>query len=263
LKRVHLYERVKASFLYDIVWRFADKRVIEAKVRETEFYENLLNGFRKGDLVFDIGANRGAKTEAFLHLGARVVAVDPDQANGAALAEKFLRHRFIPKPVIVVGKAVSDSDGSATFWIDEPGSGKNTLNQKWVEILRDDRNRFGHKLSFKQTSQVESITLDTLISIYGLPFFIKIDVEGHECKVLEGLQQPVRYLSFEVNLPEFRSEGLQCLKRLDRLDPLGQFNYSIDSATSLAGEWADVRTLQVVLNESGARSIEVFWKTKN
>jgi FkbM family methyltransferase len=40
-------------------------------------------------------------------------------------------------------------------------------------------------------------TLDELIGKHGVPVFIKIDVEGFEEAVLQGLSQPVRALSFE------------------------------------------------------------------
>ena len=262
LKQVHLYERAKASYLYDLFWRVADKRIIEARTCEIEFYKNLLVGFRRGDLIFDIGANDGYKTEIFLQLGAKIVAVDPDEANQAILKEKFLKYRFTKKPVFVVGKAVSDKDGLETFWVDEPGSGKNTLNQKWVQILRNDQDRFGKALGFNDTVQVETLTLETLITTYGRPFFVKIDIEGHELNVLRGLQRPVPYLSFEVNLPEFKAEGLQCLELLKRLDPLGRFNYTVDSQTKLAGQdWVTAQDFQRVLKDSRESSIEVFWKT--
>jgi FkbM family methyltransferase len=264
LKQVHLYERVKASCLYDLFWTFADKSVIEQKDSELQFYKTVLTGFRKGDLVFDIGANQGFKTEIFLRLGARVVAVDPDKVNRAILEEKFLKYRLNKKPVVVVGKAVSDKNGSEIFWVDEPGSGKNTLNHKWVEILQNDRDRFGKKLSFGEKLPVVTVTLEELISIYGSPFFVKIDVEGHEFNVLQGLQRPVPYLSFEVNLPEFRVEGLKCVELLERLAPLGQFNYAAADGLKLASNyWLNPPEFIAMFDHCTESSVEVFWKAPN
>jgi FkbM family methyltransferase len=262
LKQIRLYERVKASFLYDLYWRVADKKIIDGRDREVNFYQNLLCGFRQGDLVFDIGANEGFKTDIFLRLGATVIAVDPDTTNQAVLRGRFLQYRMIKKPVVIVGKAVSDKDGVDTLWVDEPGSAKNTLNRKWVQILREDRHRFGKTSQFEERMPVETITLETLISTYGVPFFIKIDTEGHERSVLSGLNRPVPYLSFEVNLPEFMEEGMQCLDLLDRLERNGRFNYVVDSEPLLAGErWVNSREFREVLSNCSGDSIDVFWKT--
>ncbi len=71
--------------------------MIDARSREFAFYRGLLNGFRKGDLIFDVGANVGTKTEAFLRLSARVVSVDPDDANQEVLRASFLRYPIGPQ----------------------------------------------------------------------------------------------------------------------------------------------------------------------
>jgi FkbM family methyltransferase len=262
LRRLGLYERLKASPLYDLYWRMADRRVIDDRRREVQFYRDLLNRFRPGDLIFDVGANDGYKTDIFLRLGARVVALEPDQVSQEILKQKFLRHRLRTKPVIVVDKAVSDRNTATAMWIAAPGSAKNTLSQKWVEVLRADERRFGHKLDFAQRQAIDTITLEQLITEHGLPLFIKIDVEGHEISVLRGLQRPVPYLSFEVNLPEFKPEGLECVELLRRLATDGKFNYAADCRHGLAlKQWLEAREFVPVLDACAEKSIEVFWKT--
>src|SRR6266849_6304856 len=197
----------------------ADRRRIDARSNEVHFYRCLLDGFRQRDLIFDIGANAGEKTDVFLRLGARVVAVEPDEVNQEVLREKFLRYRMAPRPVVIVGKAASDRETVETMWIAEPGSALNTLSHKWVETLRADKGRFEDELAgldFLRRKEVETTTLEQLVIAHGLPTFIKIDVEGYEPTVLRGMQSPVPYLSFEVNLPEFRPEGLECVELLGR-----------------------------------------------
>ena len=44
-------------------------------------------------MIFDVGANVGDKTDVFLRLGARVVSIEPDEANQEVLRGKFLRYR--------------------------------------------------------------------------------------------------------------------------------------------------------------------------
>jgi FkbM family methyltransferase len=257
-----IYHRLKASSLYDLYWRVADPRIIGTRTNEVRFYRELLDGFRPGDLIFDVGANQGSKTDIFLRLGARVVAVDPDEANQQVLKHKFRQFRLTGSRVTIIPMALSDRRAVETMWIDQPGSAKNTLSKKWVDTLRTDEARFGQKLSFQSKRDVETTTLEDLMVSQGRPFFVKIDVEGMEPSVLRGLKNPVPYLSFEVNLPEFRAEGLECLEILHRVTPDGRFNYAPDCQGGLAShEWLTVDEISEVLRRCNEPSIEVFWRT--
>ena len=182
LRQVGLYQRLKSSLVYDLYWAFANRGLLEARAKEVEFYEKTLSGFRPGNLIFDVGANQGHKTDIFLRLGAKVVSVDPDKANQKVLRQRFLKYRLRPKKVNIEGKAVSDAITVKSMWIDAPGSAKNTLNQKWVDILRNDEKRFGQRVDFASKREIETTTLEDLMTTYGVPFFIKIDVEGHEAQ---------------------------------------------------------------------------------
>jgi FkbM family methyltransferase len=265
LKRVGIYHRLRTSFVYQIYLRYANKQLLESRDQEVSFYRDLLKGFDRDDLIFDIGANVGEKTDAFLRIGARVVAVEPDEQCQAILREKFLQHRFVAKRVTIVGKAASESDGIETMWVDGPGSALNTLNRKWADALKRDKVRMASTLDaldFAETRVVKTTSLEKLIDTYGLPFFVKIDVEGLELKVLQGLRRSVPYLSFEVNLPEFKREGMQCVELLGGLARRGQFNYTRDCRSGLAlKEWLDDEAFTKILDRCDEKCIEVFWRT--
>jgi FkbM family methyltransferase len=265
LKWMGFHERLRESYAYDLYWRLADRRRIDKRSREVAFYRSLLDGFRAGDLIFDVGANVGEKTDIFLRLGARVVAVEPDEAGQGVLRDKFLRYRLAPKPVLVVGKAVSDKQKVETMWVDGPGSALNTLSQKWVASLRSDKARFEHtldSLTFSGRKEVETTTIEQLVTAYGPPFFVKIDVEGYELAALRGMRRPVPYLSFEVNLPEFRPEALECVELLGRMGANGKFNYAAECETGLLLDtWLSPQDFLPVLGQVKEKSIEVFWKT--
>jgi FkbM family methyltransferase len=260
LKQAGLYERIKGSWLYSAYWRIADPRLVEQRKQELAFFRKTLVGFRKNDLIFDIGANRGVKAGIFLKLGARVIAVDPDVSNQKTLAERFLAYRLRRKPLVIVGKAVSDRNGHETFWVSEPGFEMNTLNAKWAETLEKDPARFGRTFEFREKRQVETITLEQLISTYGLPFYIKIDVEGYEPNVLKGLQTAVPYVSFEVNLPDFKSEGEQCIVRLREIAANGVFNCAIGDRLMFS-DWMSHDEFAQAFAEIREPSVEVFWRS--
>ena len=264
LRRSSLYHRLRASVVHELYWRIAGKRWILAREKQLDFYRSLLAGMRPGDLIFDIGANEGFKTDLFLRLGARVIAIEPDETNQSILRGRFASFRLVRRPIVIVGQAVSDDNTQRTMWMDGPGSAVNTLSQKWATALNANKARHAHGhagLDFAQQRTVETTTVERLISAHGVPIFIKIDVEGYELNVIRGLHRPVPYLSFEVNLPEFRSEGLQCVEILGRLALAGKFNYAVDCEQGLAlDRWLGTDDFSGVLGQCTESTIEVFWK---
>ena len=264
LRRSGLYHRLRSSRVHDLYWWIAGRRWILAREKQLDFYRRLIADLRPGGLIFDIGANDGFKTDLFLRLGARVVAVDPDETNQAILREKFERFRLFRRPIVIVDKAVSDKCSVETMWIDGPGSAVNTLSRKWANALNANKERQTNEhcgLEFALQKTVETTTIEQLISDHGTPAFIKIDVEGYELNVLQGLLRPVPCLSFEVNLPEFRSEGLQCVEILARLAPAGKFNFAADCEQGLAlDDWLGAESFLRLLGQCRESAIEVFWR---
>lgn len=118
--------------------------------------------------------------------------------------------------------------------------------------------------NFAQTRKVETTTLEELITTYGELFFVKIDVEGYEPQVLRGLKRPVKYMSFEVNLPEFRAEGLECLELLEKISEHGRFNYALDCRQGLIlKQWVEFQEIVQVFNACKEPCVELFWSSPN
>lgn len=260
-----LRNRLKSSSIRRAFWAVARKKSLALRRQEEDFYRKLLFGFRPGDTIFDIGANEGAKADIFLKLGARVVALEPDSACQTILRDRFLRYRVRPGKITLVSSAVSDKRGTEEMWIDGPGSAVNTMSRKWADHLKENKDsfKFGHcGMQFNHSKLVETTTVADLVKLYGAPFFIKIDVEGHELSVLRGMQEPVPFLSFEVNLRAFRREGIRCVEFLGQLKPGGSFNYTADCCAGLAlGDWLRVEEFGPVLESCTDETVEVFWKS--
>ena len=260
-----LRNRLKYSSIRRLYWAAAKKETLISSQREQDFYRRLLVGLRHDDLVFDVGANQGAKTDIFLRLGARVVAVEPDEACHAILQDRFLRYRLKARPVTLVGKAVSDGVGSVEMYIDGPGSALNTMSPKWANYLKENRERFEWQhcgLDFSRRKSVETTTVEDLVNLYGMPFFVKVDVEGHELNVLRGIRRPVPFLSYEINMRAFKDEGVQCVRILSKLQPDGCFNYTPDCYSGLVlKEWLGPDEFCAVLESCADETVEVFWRS--
>lgn len=260
LMRTGIYYRLRASRLYRL-YLVANRnwRAIRDLDREKKFYRSILDGFRRGDLIFDVGPNQGDRTEVFFKIGARVVAIDPDATVGTILRQRFLSYRLKPLPVTIVGKAVASRCGTEAMLVSGPGSLVNTLSSKGAldYALADE------DLDQVEKTTVETTTLDELVERYGVPALIKIDVVGFELEVLQGLSRAVPCISFEIKLPSFRQELLRCVETLGKLSPQGRFNYTWDRRNGLALKtWVDASRFLSVLEGHREGSLEVVYREK-
>jgi FkbM family methyltransferase len=182
-----------------------------------------------GDLCFDIGANVGNRTEMFLALGARVVAVEPQ-----ALCVRKLQRRFGSNPrVALVPEAAGRRYGEAELLLSSAHT-ISSMSADWVRRVRES-GRFGPH-TWNEATIVPVTTLDALIREHGSPSFCKIDVEGYEAEVLAGLSSPLLALSFEFT-PEAIEGAIACVQRLGELGRT-VFNYSIgDTGAFALKEW--------------------------
>lgn len=170
-----------------------------------------------GDLCFDIGANIGNRTEVFLALGAKVIAVEPQRSCLEAL-----RSRFGDDPrVIIIPEALGSAPGEAELMVSD-ASTISSLSGDWVERVRGSGRFASYSWDRRETVPVR--TFDSLIDEFGPPAFTKIDVEGFEAEVIAGLSRAAGVISFEFT-PEYGEPAQTCVRRLDSLGPV-EFNYS-------------------------------------
>jgi len=217
-------------------WRNFTGGIKKKEMRK--FYRQFIN---KGDMVFDIGANIGNRTDIFIELGATVIAVEPQSSCARILKTKYGKNnRFI-----LINKALAEKEGQAEMMISD-ASTISSLSKDWVDAVRKS-GRFGnHKWDGKET--VQTTTLDKLIEEYGVPSFIKIDVEGYEYEVLRGLTKPVNVISFEFT-PECLESAFNCLNYLSKLGAV-VMNYSVGESMKWSlDKWVSPIEIIKILSE--------------
>ena len=216
---------------------------------------------RPGDLVFDIGAHVGNRARALAAIGCHVVALEPQPDFARVLRALFRRSPRID----VVEAAVAGAAGEAWLSVSERTPTVSTLAAPWREA-RAREPGFGG-VEWNRRVRVRTVTADELIAQYGEPAFVKIDVEGAEPAVLDGLSRPLRTLSFEY-LPGAIDEVRACADRLASLAGVAgayEFNWSVGESFELASpEWLDARGLVDALGAlaAGARSGDVYARLK-
>jgi FkbM family methyltransferase len=205
-----------------------------------------------GELVFDIGAHVGNRTRALTSLGCRVVALEP-QPHVAATLRTLVGRRA---DVTVVEAAVAAVPGRAMLSVSERTPTVSTLADGW-RAEREGETGFA-AVRWNDRVEVDTVTLDGLIERYGVPVFIKLDIEGGEEAALSGLSRPVRGLSFEY-LSEALATTAACIRRLEALGPY-RFNWAPGESHRLASsEWLDgAACLSALHAAAGPRHGDVY-----
>jgi FkbM family methyltransferase len=184
---------------------------------------------RDGSLVFDVGANIGVRVKVFRYLNCRVIAVEPQRNCVAALRRTF------GSTITIVQAAVSDRAGMAELHTSDV-TAISSLSKEWMNATRKSGRFAG--LEWTRTERVHVTRIDSLIDRFGIPDFIKIDIEGHELAALRGLSTAVPALSFEFT-PEIRETTVSCVNLLESLGCY-EFNFSVGETAELKfPEWLE------------------------
>lgn len=203
---------------------------------KTALYGQFINA---GDLCFDVGANVGNWTDVLLALGAKVVCIEPQPR-----CVEILRHKYQGNSrVVIVPKGLAAQESIMSLSLCESVHTIATFSDKWkTGRFRD--------YEWKSTIDVPVTTLDALIQEFGVPVFCKIDVEGFEYHVLQGLSCPIPVVSFEFTR-EFIDDAKQCMDYLESLGRV-EFNYALGEVPKLAlDRWTDADTIINVLDKIG------------
>jgi FkbM family methyltransferase len=219
--------------------RAAKRRLLRQRAM---FFAQFLNS---GALCFDVGANAGQRTEVFLNLGARVVAIEPNAGCVAALRSRYGQH----PDVVIVPKGLDTFEGTQQYF-NSSFAPMSSMSVEWMKAVQD---RY-EGVQWEPPTTIEVTTLDALITQFGIPRFCKIDVEGYELQVLSGLSQPVPALSFECT-PELLANATACIERLSVLGEY-EYNYSIGESMKMAlPAWTTREEMLRILTDFPAHNI--------
>ena len=255
---VHNLKRLlRYSMAHDIYTRIFRANNWAAMVSEMAFYKKVIDSAGdRGALIFDVGANWGDKSDVFRRIGAKVICFEPDQTCYQELQRRFKRRRGLT----IVNAAVSNAVGSSTFYVHEKGSAYNTIEVAWKIELERSRGSSAHARgwNFKSSYEVKTTTLEQAIRTFGVPTYIKIDVEGHELQVLKGLSGNFKLLSFECNFPIFREQTVEAIRLLSMKYPSSRFNFTKGDLEFLFDEWQPYEAAVSHAETTTASYFEIF-----
>ncbi|MCF8016956.1 MAG: FkbM family methyltransferase [Chromatiaceae bacterium] len=188
--------------------------------------DRLLGQFvQPADLVFDIGAHIGDCIASLRRLEARVVAVEPQPALARTLRILHGRDRQVVLEQVAMGADTTEAE----MYLNLANPTVSSLSRGFMAAAQDGQAWQGQRWESKV--KVPVTTLDALIARHGEPRFCKIDVEGYEASVLQGLSCPLAALSFEFTTIQ-RQVALRALAECERLGAY-RYNAALGASTSL------------------------------
>jgi len=182
---------------------------------------DLLDELREDDIFFDVGANTGIYTCFAAQKCAQVVSFEPYPPNLSELEENI---KLNEGEVTVINKALSNKKETKEFSVpeeEEPGHGHATFAEE-----------------SNGSTKIQSIRGDDLVESGEVPQpnVVKIDVEGAEPLVIEGLEETLRdercrllYCEFHLpadHRPSVEDFGSSVTELWERIENLG-FNVEV------------------------------------
>lgn len=162
--------------------------------------ESMLLNIRKGDIVYDVGAEQGDMTAMLAMKGARVVAFEPSPVMWGHIKKNFTNNNLELLDYYV---------GFVSDKTDESKSNYDDTNKKGFPACAYDKLDYNRQFRHMRESSniTKQITLDDYYERTGhKPTLITIDVEGTEYRVVKGMMkvldecQPIVYVSVHDDL---------------------------------------------------------------
>jgi FkbM family methyltransferase len=149
-----------------------------------------------GGVAFDVGANSGTWTKWLEGRFASIVSLEPDDRCEPPAGAKY------------DNRAVWHTTGAAVLFLRDQAL-QSSLKQ--LHPVGDG----GRQVNVVETAVVPTVTLDDLAGQYGMPDFIKIDIEGAEADALAGATLPCfSSCRWVVELHDTRAEVVSHFARL-------------------------------------------------
>jgi FkbM family methyltransferase len=160
---------------------------------EINIWNNVKSFLNEGDLIFDIGGNIGQYAMRFseaVGTKGKIISFEPDFKNFAFL--QFNSNQNACKNIQCLNMGLGEKPETIEFFRDTETGGR--MGSFGKEFVKDKFKGF--------TDLVEVETFDRMVQKYGIPNFVKIDVEGFEFNVLKGVKDFSKTTKFLVEVRE-------------------------------------------------------------
>src|SRR5215469_13560512 len=151
-------------------------------------------------LIFDLGMHLGLDTQFYLEKGFRVIAVEAAPAM-IEHAKSSLQQYIATGQLIIIDRAFwANDDEEIPFYI-------NGDKHDWSSAFKEWAQKGSHQV---QEVRAKTVTLPRLFEDYGVPYYIKCDIEGADALFVRQLLKDQRRPSY-VSVEALSLEALAIL----------------------------------------------------
>lgn len=204
---------------------------------------------KNNNLIFDVGMHKGEDTLFYLKKGFNVVAFEANPELVSFCKKIFYKEIEEGKLIIVEGAIVdhkndlNPNESIIKFYVNEKLSVWGTVDESWMK-----RNiKRGKDIKI---IEVNKVNFNEALKKYGMPYYLKIDIEGMDRVCLNALldfDQKPSYLSIEsekVSFNELKNEMDLLLKnRYSQFKIVNQENVAFqkEPKNSIEGKFIDYK----------------------
>lgn len=146
----------------------------------------------------------GSDTKHYLSKGYNVIAIEADPTLAEKASKKFKKYIQNGR-LIIVNMGIAEKIGVSNFYV-------NDLMPHWNSFHEEIASR--DNLPYRKI-EIQCIRFNEILLKYGVPYYLKIDIEGNDKLCLESLDKKElpKYVSFEAD-NQGNTEMLDLLKDL-------------------------------------------------
>ena len=153
----------------------------------------------QADLIYDVGLHKGEDTAFYLKRGFKVIGIEANPDLVQHCQTRFRHELASGQLQIIKGAIAAASEGPEITFFKNSDSVLGTIDKSRAEKAAD----LGHK---SESIVVPRLDAADVFRLHGVPYFLKVDVEGVDQLVLEGLKVQAdrpQYISVESDKLDF------------------------------------------------------------
>ncbi len=171
--------------------------------------------------------HQGDDTDFYLRKGFRVIAIEANPKLVASGSERFA-NQIESGQLIIVPRAIVDDDSTEVrFFVNQKKHDWGTVHENWNRSMNSDYTEIC----------VPAIRLEKLIEEHGIPYYMKIDIEGADAYCLHSLLaigKAPKHVSVELMTPNnLKGSQVNSLEILCLLYAIGYRSFRVSDQSRL------------------------------